>query len=83
MSVKYEVLASTGKYTDKNGQEKSRWTKCGIVMETKNGGLALKMESMPVGNEFNGWFTLAEPRPRDQQPAKSGGLADMADDPPF
>ena len=82
MSVKYEVLASTGKYTDKNGQEKSRWSKHGVVMETKNGGLALKMESMPVG-EFNGWFTLAEPRPRDQQPAKSGGLADMESDPPF
>lgn len=84
MSVKYEVLASNGKYTDKNGQEKSRWSKHGVVMETKNGGLALKMESMPVGNEFNGWFTLAEPKPRDQQPGKkASGLADMEEDVPF
>ncbi len=84
MSVKYEVLASTGKYTDKNGQEKNRWTKCGIVMETKNGGYALKLEAMPIGKDFDGWFTLAEPKPRDQQPGKkASGLADMEEDVPF
>lgn len=83
MSVKYEVLAATGTYTDKNGQEKTRWTKHGVVMEKKSGGLALKLESMPVG-EFNGWFTLAEPKPRDQQTGKkASGLADMDEDVPF
>jgi len=61
MSVQYEVMASTGSYTDKNGQEKKRWVKCGVVMATKSGGLALKMETMPVGGD--GWFSLA-PKPK-------------------
>jgi len=29
-------------------------------METKNGGLALKLEAVPVGSD--GWFTLTEPK---------------------
>lgn len=81
--VKYEVIASTGKYTDKNGQEKNRWQKCGVVMETKNGGLALKLEVMPIGSE--GWFTLTEPKTKDDAPkqSQSAGLADMDSDVPF
>lgn len=80
--VKYEVIASTGTYTNKQGEEKKRWLKCGIVMETKSGGLALKLESIPVGSD--GWFTLTEPkeyepkgRPATQQ------VADIPDDIPF
>lgn len=81
--VKYEVIASTGTYTDKNGQEKKRWQKCGVVMDTKNGGLALKMEVLPIGGD--GWFMLTEPKARDDSPkqAQSAGLADMDSDVPF
>lgn len=82
MSVQYEVMASTGSYTDKNGQEKKRWVKCGIVMSTKTGGLALKMETMPVGGD--GWFSLFEPKPRDEAPRKqTASVADMDSDIPF
>lgn len=83
MSVLYEVMASTGSYTDKNGQEKKRWVKCGIVMSTKTGGLALKMETMPVGSD--GWFSLFEPKPRDEvAPRKqAASVADMETDIPF
>jgi len=63
MGIKYEILAKTGTYTDKNGQEKNRWSKCGVVMDTKSGGMAMKLEVVPVGGD--GWFTLAEPKPRD------------------
>lgn len=85
MSIQYEVMASTGSYTDKNGQEKKRWVKCGVVMATKSGGLALKMETMPVGGD--GWFGLFEPKPRDdaqQAPRKqAANAAEMDSDIPF
>jgi hypothetical protein len=84
MSVQYEVMASTGSYTDKNGQEKKRWVKCGVVMATKSGGLALKMETMPVGGD--GWFSLFEPKPKDdyQAPRKqAANVAEMDSDIPF
>ena len=82
MSIQYEVMASTGTYTDKNGQEKRRWLKCGIVMSTKTGGLAMKLEAVPVGSD--GWFSLFEPKAKDDvAPRRASSVADMADDAPF
>lgn len=63
MSIKYELVASAGKFTDKTGEEKTRWHKCGIVMTTQKGGLVAKVESLPVG--FDGWLNLWEPKPKD------------------
>lgn len=87
MARKYEVTAVTGKYTDNNGTEKSRYQTLGSVIETKN-GLMLKMESVPVG--WDGWAYLNDPKPRDSQqqrqqsaPRQSSGFSDMDDVPPF
>ena len=63
MGIKYEVIANGGSYTNKEGQEKRRWIKCGVVMEGAK-GLSLKLESMPVGGD--GWCILSEPRERTQ-----------------
>ena len=94
MSRKYEVTAITGKYTDKNGQEKSRYQTIGAVIETKNGPM-LKLEAVPIG--WDGWAYLNEPKreegerqpsraARQQQrsaaPAGGGGFEDM-DEIPF
>ena len=72
-------MARTGSYTDRDGNEKSRWTKCGVVFESSN-GLSLKLESVPVGNDWNGFFSLFEPKPRTQ-PAPASPEFD--DDVPF
>lgn len=81
MGIKYEVTAVTGKYTDKQGNEKNRYTKVGVVLETKN-GLMLKVESIPVG--WDGWAYLNEPREQKAgEPKDSGRVADMTDDIPF
>lgn len=63
MGIKYEVVANGGTYTNRNGEEKKRWIKCGIVMETEK-GLSIKMESIPVG--WDGWAILSEPREKPQ-----------------
>jgi len=75
MAIKYEVTAKNGTYTDKQGAEKNRYIKMGVVMETKN-GLAVKIEAIPVG--WDGWAYLNEPRenPTDQQQGAD-------DSPPF
>lgn len=86
MAIKYDLICKTGTYKDKNGEEKNRWSKVGVVMETKQGGLACKIESIPVG--FDGWLSLAEPKPKDnfiprgndEMPKAS---ADNLDDVPF
>lgn len=80
---KYDVVAVTGQYTDKNGQEKNRYMNCGVVLSTDK-GFRLKLEALPV--ESNGWFMLMEPRQQDgnqggESPAPSGG--DDGSDIPF
>lgn len=67
MAIKrYDVVAVTGSYTDRNGVEKRRYMNCGAVFETEK-GLSLKIEAIPVG--FDGWFQLYEPRTEQQTPA--------------
>lgn len=67
MAIKrYDVVAVTGSYTDRNGVEKRRYMNCGAVFETEK-GLSLKLEAIPVG--FDGWFQLYEPRTEQQAPA--------------
>ena len=95
MSRKYEVTAITGKYTDKNGQEKSRYQTIGAVIETKNGPM-LKLEAVPIA--WDGWAYLNEPKreegerqpsraarqpQRSAAPAGGGGFEDMDSDVPF
>lgn len=62
MAVTYEVTAITGKYTDRDGNEKNRYAKLGVVVESKNGPM-LKLESIPLG--WDGWAYLNEPKERD------------------
>ena len=83
--VKWEVVAVTGKYKAADGQEKSRFTKIGVVMETDK-GLRLKMETVPLA--WDGWAMLSEPRPKPQsaQQTKDGRrntFDDMSDDIPW
>jgi hypothetical protein len=67
MAIKrYDVVAVTGSYTDRNGVEKRRYMNCGAIFETEK-GLSLKIEALPVA--FDGWFQLYEPRAEQQQPA--------------
>jgi hypothetical protein len=79
MGVKYDLVAVTGEYTTKDGQTKKRYAKCGVVIETRNGGLMAKFESVPVCN-WDGVMYLNEPREKDAAPKT---VANMADDVPF
>lgn len=88
MGIAYEVVAITGKYTNAKGEEKNRYLKCGVIIETKS-GLMLKMEAYPIGGD--GSFFLNTPKPKDEQPSqqsqqsnKTGGnFDDIGDDIPF
>lgn len=84
MPVKYELRAKSGTYTDKAGQEKNSYVRCGVLMETSKGQF-IKLEALPIA--FDGWIYLQEPQPRDgQQPsgqtphgaAKASGYAPKA-----
>lgn len=83
MAILYKVTATAGKYTDKDGNEKSRYVDMGVVMETKNGPM-LKLEATPIG--WDGWAYLNEPKtndeakPRQERQARPARTAAPADD---
>jgi hypothetical protein len=66
MSKIFDVIAATGTYTDREGNEKTRWTKCGIKIQKDDGSESLKMDVVPLGGD--GWFTIKEQKPRSEEP---------------
>jgi hypothetical protein len=78
MSKLYELSVVSGKYKNKEGQEKSRYQTIGSVIETKNGPM-LKLDSMPLmDGGWNGWAYMNTPKPKESY---QGLPAD--DDAPF
>ena len=62
--TQYEVSVITGKYTNKDGQEKNRYQRIGSVIETKNGPM-LKFDCFPVvEGGWSGWAYMNAPKPK-------------------
>jgi hypothetical protein len=68
------IMAAGEKYQSREG-EKTRWIRCGVLLETDK-GYRIKMDAMPVVSD--GWFAVfeeeettrgANPPPR-QEPAR-------------
>jgi hypothetical protein len=64
MAVQYEISAKVGTYTNKNGEEKGEYVNMGVVMDTKNGGLMMKIKSIPTN--WDGFAYLNTPREKDE-----------------
>ena len=52
------AVAVTGSYTDSNGDEKKRYTNIGTLFQYDDGGLSLKLDSIPVGDSWNGFVSF-------------------------
>ena len=60
-----EITIVSGKYTNAQGQEKSRYQRIGSMIETKNGPM-LKIDSIPVlEGGWSGWAYLNDPKPKE------------------
>ena len=53
MAVTKELIAKNGTYKNKQGEEKTRYIKVGVKMETDKGTM-MKIEALPV--PFEGWI---------------------------
>lgn len=63
----YDAVATIGKYTDKQGNEKKRYLSVGKVFESEGGGLSLKLDSVPVTPEWSGWISFYVPKDSKEQ----------------
>jgi hypothetical protein len=76
-----KVVASNGKYTDANGQEKNRYITVGKAFLRDDKSVCIKLDSVPVGGEFNGWLNLYDlDEDRQQAPAPAPAPAAKVDD---
>ena len=67
MSKLYEITVVSGKYKNKDGVEKSRYTNIGSVLETKNGPM-LKLDVIPLmDGGWSGWAYLNTPKAKEDQ----------------
>ena len=67
-----DLMAPGGKYL-KDGEEKTRWLKCGIVLETDK-GLRVKIESIPV--EWDGWLNVFDKEKPATKPVQQTSESD-------
>ena len=76
-TIRYEVKAKNGSYTDKTGAEKVRWHHMGVCFQNDKGQLSIKVDSIPLN--WDGWISLFEPKPKDgtQQPNQAPALDDI------
>lgn len=70
MAKTHDIVAVTGKYTDRDGKEKNRYQTIGAIIDTRNGPM-IKLESVPLG--WDGWAYMNEPKARDDKPHQKPG----------
>lgn len=69
MKKTHDAVYAGEKYTDREGNEKTRYINVGTLFQRDDGSQTMKLESLPIG--FNGWINFYEPKPKDgEQPQR-------------
>ena len=77
-----KAVATVGKYTDNQGNEKNRYVTVGKVFERTDGSRCHKIDSLPVGNEWSGWIN-EYPMDENRQQAPAHAPVATDSDVPF
>jgi hypothetical protein len=69
--VKFEAVATVGKYKDKvTGEERKEYRRIGTMFEAEDGRLSLKLDTIPIGPGWSGYVQFFEPRAREGEPTR-------------
>ena len=69
-----DAIAVVGEY-NKGGEIKKRYQKVGSLFQRDDGSFSMKLESLPLSADWNGWLNLYDPygqrkdQEQQQQPA--------------
>jgi hypothetical protein len=55
-----DAVAAVGEY-NKGGEIKKRYQKVGSLFQRDDGSLSLKLESIPLSVDWNGWLNFYDP----------------------
>lgn len=74
MKKSYEIKFPARNYTTAAGEEKTFWAEHGtLFVECPEGTdlqkftFRVKMDSMPISKEYDGWFRCYEKKPREER----------------
>lgn len=74
MQKTHDLAVSTGEYQDNHGATKKRWMNVGALLrDPQDGRVSIKLEGLPVGNEWNGWISAFPADQQHRQQQQSGG----------
>ena len=92
MKKSHDAVITLGEYTDPNGQTKKNYKNIGSVFTRDDGSQAMKLDTVPIGPDWNGWINFYQPqnqrndRPQQQQqtrPQAQNNTPYEKDDIPF
>ena len=66
----FDVVATVGEYTNGQGDKKKRYLNVGVVFESEQGNMSMKLDALPTTPEWNGWLSFYEPKPYNGQQAQ-------------
>jgi hypothetical protein len=71
MRQQFEIKYPTREYTLSNGEKKTFWTTHGSIwVDEDKKSMSVKIDSLPVGDKFTGYFKAFPYVPKNQQKQK-------------
>jgi hypothetical protein len=68
------LVAVVGTYQDRaTGKDKNRYVNCGTLFQYEDGNFVVKLESLPAGNVWNGFFSCYDLEEKGERKAATGG----------
>ena len=62
-----DLVATIGKYTDREGNERRQYLTVGATFERDDGSRFHRWYGTPAGNQWDGTFAEYDPKPRQEQ----------------
>jgi len=66
-----KLVATTGEYTAADGSTKKRYVQVGSVFAGDDGRTSIKIDSVPVGSDWNGWLSVYPLDEQQQAPSQA------------
>jgi hypothetical protein len=61
----HDAVATTGEYTNRDGEKKKEYTNVGKAFTDDQGRVSIKLKCIPVGPEWSGWVSLYPKKEHD------------------
>jgi len=82
----HDIVATIGEYTDREGNTKKRFQKCGAAFTNDEGQISIKLDAVPITPDWSGWLSLYPKKEYDapqaqQRPSREPVRQQAVDDP--